>query len=104
MCPGGKGSRTVSEGSGLFFESEAQRRIVETLCNHPSGDIFMPYLETITGLEREDLACELCRLENMGLIAQSGDGGGGMLAPFILPYICTPKGRMVMRTIHHSIF
>jgi len=95
----------VSEGSGLFFESEAQRRIVETLCSHPSGDIFMPYLETITGLDRKELACELCRLESMGLIQHDDvtvETSG--LAPFILPYICTPKGRMVMRTIHHQLF
>ena len=93
----------MDEGSGLYFESEAQRRIVETICAHPSGDVFMPYLETITGQTREELACELCRLEAKGFIEEDTSANPNGLAPFILPYVCTPKGRMVMRVIQNQM-
>jgi len=85
--------------SGLYFENETQRRILELMAQE-DGEVFIPYLESNLRQRVEEFACDICKLESAGLVERDDTvGPGEPMYPFILPYSLTPLGRAVMRTL-----
>jgi len=90
---------TPPPSSGLYFENETQRRILELMV-HEDGEVFIPYLESNLRQRASEFACDICHLRTAGLIEQNdGVRSGELMYPFVLPYSITPLGRAVMRTL-----
>ena len=83
----------------LFFENLAQRRIIEVLGLQP-GEVFIPYLEVVLKKPKEQFACDLCKLVDLGLIEQAAAVDTDQtLHQFVLNYRLTPMGRVVFKQL-----
>jgi len=84
--------------STLFFKNEAQRRIIEILGQHRGEEVFLPYLEVMLKKPKEQFACDLCKLAQMGLIEEVETvDPSDTLYRFILNFRLTPMGQLVYR-------